>query len=338
MPSRHGTSRRNTTTHVSSPDVGTAPGIRFGLHFWELPSASWIERVRRFEQLGFSSITFTDHQVVPQWEPTTALAAVAAVTESIRVGTLVLDMGLRNPVLTAKAAATLEVLSGRRLELGLGAGYIAKNFAATGVPFERAGDRIARLEESLQLMRRLWSEPSTTFHGRFFDVSDAPMVLGEPVAPTVLIGGGGPKMMRLGGRTADIVSMIPRQDTGEWSVEASVADSTPERIAEKARWVREGAEDAGRDPSELELHTMVARTIVGDDIDDAVAKESADTGVSVTDMRESSLYLVGSGAHVRGRLRDWQALAGLSYVSIFDPGDDQIEYLAREVVAPLRGQ
>jgi probable F420-dependent oxidoreductase len=316
--------------------VVAARGIRFGLHFWELPRASWVDRVRRFERLGFSSITFTDHQVVPQWEPTAALAAVAAVTSSISVGTLVLDMALRNPVLTAKAAATLEVLSGNRLELGLGAGYVAQNFAASGVPFERAGDRIARLEEDLTLMRRLWSEPSTTFHGRFFDVSDVPMVLCEPVTPTVLIGGGGPKMMHLGGRAADIVSMIPRQDTGEWSVEASLADSTPARMAEKASWVREGAEDAGRDPSTVELHTMVVRTIVGDDVDDAIAQESADTGVPVAAMQDSSLYLIGSGSQVRERLRDRQAHTGLSYVSIFDPGEDQIEYLAEEVVAPLR--
>ncbi len=311
-------------------------GIRFGLHFWDLPSASWTERVRRYEQLGFSSITFTDHQVVPQWEPTAALAAVAAVTDSIRLGTLVLDMGLRNPVLTAKAAATLEVLSDSRLELGLGAGYVAQNFAATGVRFERAGDRIARLEESLSLMRRLWSEPSTTLHGRFFEVSDAPMVLSEPVTPTVLIGGGGPKMMNLGGRVADIVSMIPRQATGEWSVAASVADSTLERMAHKARWVREGAEEAGRDPSEVELHTMVVRTIVGDDVDDAIAKESADTDVPVTSMEDSTLYLTGSGSQVRDRLRDWQARTGLRYISLFDPGEDQVEYLAKEVVAPLR--
>ena len=185
-------------------------------------------------------------------------------------------------------------------------------------------------------MRRLWSEPSTTFHGRFFEVSDAPMVLGEPVSPRVLIGGGGPDMMHLGGRTADIVSMIPRQDTGEWSVEASLADSTPDRMAEKARWVREGAEAAGRDPAGVELHTMVAKAIVGDDVDDSVAKDTADTGVPVTAMEDSSLYLVGSGPRVRDRLRDWQAHTGLGYVSIFDPGDDQIEYLAREVVAPLR--
>src|SRR5262245_65541841 len=107
--------------------------FRFGLHFWELPAGDWRTRVRRYEALGFSSITFTDHLVVPQWEPMAALAAVAAVTEQIRVGTLVLDNGLRNPVLTAKAAATLHRLSDGRFELGLGAGYVAANLDRKGV-------------------------------------------------------------------------------------------------------------------------------------------------------------------------------------------------------------
>lgn len=309
--------------------------MRFGLHFWELPKESWVDRVCRYERLGFSSITFTDHQVVPQWEPLAALAAVAAVTDTIAMGTLVLDMGLRNPVLTAKAAATLELLSGGRLELGLGAGYIADNFAAVGVPFLGAADRIARLEEGLNLMRRLWTEPSTTVRGRYFNVKDAPMVAREPVAPTVLIGGGGRKVMHLGGRVADIVSMIPTQATGEWSVKGSLADSTLERIAEKARWVREGAEAAGRNSHDVELHTMVFRTIVGDDVGSALAKESADNDVPWPAMEDSTLYLTGTGSEVRDRLRHWRDRAGITYVSLFDPGEEQIGYLAEEVVAPL---
>src|SRR5580704_12101980 len=129
--------------------------FRFGLHLWELPTHDWAARVRRYEELGFSTITLTDHVVVPQWEPLTGLAAVAAVTEHLRVGSLVLDMGLRNPVLVAQAAATLERLSGGRLELGLGAGYVAQNFAAAGARFPAASDRIDRLDESIRLLGRL---------------------------------------------------------------------------------------------------------------------------------------------------------------------------------------
>lgn len=312
--------------------------FRFGLHFWQLPVDSWVDQVRRYEQLGFSSITFTDHQVVPQWDPLTAVAAVSAVTDNVRVGTLVLDMALRNPVLTAKSAATVERLSSGRLELGLGAGYVAKNFAAAGVPFLSAPERIGRLEESLDLMRQLWTQPSTTMRGRFFEVTEAPMVVSAPVWPSILVGGGGPTMMRLAGRVADIVSILPRQNTGDWSVSDSIADSSLERMAQKAVWVREGAEAAGRDPAEIELHTMVARTIVGDNIESAVADESDLTGVSSRAMKSSTLYLVGNGAEVREQLQRWRQDTGISYVSVFDPGDEQIEYFAREVVVPLNGR
>ncbi len=265
----------------------------------------------------------------------TALAAVAAVTASIAVGPLVLDMGLRNPVLTAKSAATLELVSDGRLELGLGAGYVARNFAASGLPFEGPADRIAKLEESLMLMRELWTKPSTTMHGRFCDVTDAPMAAASPVSPTVLIGGGGRHVMRLGGRTADIVSMIPKQDRGDWSMAESLADSTVARLEQRAAWVREGAEEAGRDPAEIQLHTLVTTTIVGDDVGPAMAKATEDTGVPASVLAESTLALMGTGEQVCERLREWHSRAGVSYVSLFDPGEEQIEYLAAEVVGPL---
>jgi probable F420-dependent oxidoreductase len=310
-------------------------GFRFGLHFWELPTDSWVERVRRYEQLGFSSITFTDHQVVPQWEPLTALAALASVTTAISLGTLVLDMAMRNPVLTAKSAATIDRISGGRLELGLGAGYVERNFAAVGMPFQPATERIARLEESLTLMRQVWTQASTTLHGRFYDVTDVPMVASEPVRPTILIGGGGPKMMDLAGRVADIVSMIPTQDTGDWSVTASLADATVERMARKASWVRQGAKAASRDAGGIELHTMVARTIVGDDIGAAIDRESAATGVPVATMAGSTLYLIGSGAEARERLQLWRDEIWISHVSLFDLDEEQIDRVAEEIVTPL---
>jgi probable F420-dependent oxidoreductase len=264
-----------------------------------------------------------------------AAAAVAAVTESVAVGPLVLDMGLRNAVLSAKSAATLEVISAGRLELGLGAGYVARNFAASGLPFDRPADRIAKLEEALLLMRRLWTEASTTMRGRFYDVTDAPMVAASAVTPTVLIGGGGRRVMRFGGRSADIVSMIPKQDRGDWSVPESLADATVERLAQRAAWVREGAEEVGRDPAEVELHTLVTTTVVGDSVGPAIVRASADAGVPAATLAESTLALMGTGAEVRERLLEWRSRAGVTYVSLFDPGDEQIEYLAAEVVEPL---
>jgi probable F420-dependent oxidoreductase len=311
--------------------------FRFGIHLWELPRSDWPERVRRYESLGFSTITFTDHLVVPQWEPMTAVAAVAAATERIRVGTLVLDAGLRDPVLTAKAAATVDRLSGGRLELGLGAGYVAANLAAAGLPFASAADRVDRLEEMVILVRQLWVEPTTTFHGRFFEVTESPRVGPEPVRPRLLIGGGGRRVMQLGGRVADTVSMIPRQTTGAWSVADSVRDSTEARMAEKAAWVRQGAQEAGRDPDGVELNTMVAKVIVGADPRARIAQEAADTGITPAQMADSTLYLCGTGPEVCDRLQRWRQEIGISYLSLFDPGDEQIEYFAEQVAGRLGG-
>ena len=295
-------------------------------------------RVRRYESLGFSTITFTDHLVVPQWEPMTAVAAVAAATERIRLSTLVLDAGLRDPVLTAKAAATVERLSGGRLELGLGAGYVAANFAAAGLPFESGADRVDRLEEMVTLVRQLWVEPTTTFHGRFFEVMESPRVGPESVQPRLLIGGGGRRVMRLGGRVADTVSMIPRQTTGAWSIADSVSDSTQARMAEKAAGVRQGARDAGRDPDTVELNTMVAKVIVGSDPGARISQEASDTGITPAQMADSTLYLCGTGVEICDRLQRWRQEIGISYFSLFDPGDEQVEYFAEQVGAKLGGQ
>lgn len=312
--------------------------FRFGLHFWDLPIESWVDRVLTYERLGFSHITLTDHLVVPQWEPVAALGAIAAVTERIRVGTLVLDTALRDPVLTAKSAATLDRMSGGRFELGLGAGYVAANFAAAGLPFEPAADRVARLAEAVSLVRRLWSEPSTTMHGRFYRVTDSPMVARAPVRPRLLIGGGGRAVMHLGGRVADAVSMIPRQSSGTWSVIDSLPDSTMARMAQKAAWVREGAETEGRDPDAIELNTMVPTVIVGDDGSAAIAKEAETSGITRSEMDGSTLYLCGTGPELRDQLRHWRDRTGISYISLFDPGEEQIAYLAEHVVAPLTAE
>jgi probable F420-dependent oxidoreductase len=309
--------------------------FRFGLHFWQLPTDDWRDRVQRYEALGFSTVTFTDHVVVPQWEPMTALAAVAAVTRRLHVGTLVLDNGVRNPVLTAKAAATIYRLSAGRFELGLGAGYVSANFAAAGAPFLRASARLAQLEESIALMRRLWQDEKTTFKGQYYQVTDSPRVAPEPVAPPILVGGGGPRAMRLAGRAADVASLIPRQATGAWSIANSLADSTLDRMVEKAQWVREAAVAAGRDPSAIELNTMVFGIAVGDD--PAAGREALArrNGIPVADLGDSTLFLTGTAAEVRDRLCQYRDRVGLSYFSLFDPGDDQIEYVAAHVVGPL---
>jgi alkanesulfonate monooxygenase SsuD/methylene tetrahydromethanopterin reductase-like flavin-dependent oxidoreductase (luciferase family) len=136
-------------------------------------------------------------------------------------------------------------------------------------------------------------------------------------------------------RLADTVSIIPRQHTGEWSLTDSLPDSTASRMAERAAWARQAAADAGRDPDALELNTMVFRVIVGDKPRPAIASELAESGTSSDQIGDSSLYLFGTGTEACDRLLEWRERTGISYFSLFDPGDEQIEYLAEHVVHPL---
>lgn len=308
--------------------------FRFGVHLWKLDE-DWRAQVRRIEALGFSTITFTDHVVVPQLDPLVAASTVGAATTTLRTGSLVLDLGLRNPVLVAKAAASVHQLTGGRFELGVGAGYVEANFTATGVPFERGADRIARLEEAVGIIRSCWTEPTTTARGRFFDVQGAPRTLDEPVHLPVLVGGGGPKAMGVAGRVADIVSMIPRQATGTWSIADSLADSTDDRLAEKAGWARDAAALAGRDADDLELNTMVMATAITDGSDAARAVVADQQGVAPEATRDSSLFLVGSPDEVRETVLTRRERYGLTYYSLFDPGDDQLERIAAELIDRL---
>lgn len=314
-----------------------AAAVEIGLHFCELPVERWAEQVRRYEDLGFASVTFTDHPgFAPQWDPIAAVAAVAAATERIRAGTLVLDAALHNPATLARAAATVERISGGRLDLGLGAGYVQTDFDAVGASFTTASHRLGVLEETCELLRMLWSEETTTYEGSHVGVRNAPMAAAEPVRPRLLVGGGGPKVLGVAARHADVVSMIPRQDTGTWDPAACLTDGTLEAMATKADWVRAAAAEADRDPDDLVLHTMAFGVAVGDQPDAAIAAAADEIGAAPEALRDSAFHLVGTADDVVEHLHTWRERAGISYVSLFDPGDEQVAYLAERVLPALR--
>lgn len=163
------------------------------------------------EALGFDSVWTTDHILVPQahlepygriFETWTTLAYVAAITQRVRLGTSILLLALRHPVLVAKQAATLDQLSGGRLILGVGAGWLAQEFEHLGVPFRR---RIRLLEEGLALMRVLWADPRPRFEGRFFRITDAVFepLPAQPGGPPVWIGGNTEAAVRRAARLGD---------------------------------------------------------------------------------------------------------------------------------------
>ncbi len=217
---------------------------------------------RKAEDLGVSVLTVADH-LDDQLAPIAALMAAAGATTTLRVGSLVFANDYRHPVLLAKEAATIDVLSGGRLEFGIGAGWMTHDYESAGIPMDRPSTRIERLEEALGIIRGLWSDGPVDFTGLHYRVSGMeglPKPLQQP-HPPIVIGGGGPKVLALAGRHADIVGLNPSLTAGVIDAHAGPS-ATAEATDEKLRIVRDAAGDRF---DRIEIQTRIHLAIVTDD-------------------------------------------------------------------------
>jgi probable F420-dependent oxidoreductase len=238
--------------------------FRFGVVGESIGSATeLVDCARRAEELGYDTLLLRDHFVAEpfghQLAPLIALSAAAGATSTLRVGTLVLANDYRHPVLLAKEAATLDVLSGGRLELGLGAGWLSAEYAAAGVAFDPPGDRVSRLEESIRLLKALFEGGPVTFDGRHYQVTELdnyPRPAQRP-HPPLLVGAGSRRMLGLAGRHADIVGILPKA-LPSGTISEDISERTPATTAKKIAWIREGAGDRF---ARLELSMMVSPVI-----------------------------------------------------------------------------
>src|SRR5215469_8526691 len=198
--------------------------MKFGIH-----NSSWLDspdpaeafeavkaKARWAENCGFAWFSVMDHMIQiprvgapdePELEGWTVLAALAAVTSRIRLATLCTAVGYRNPAHLAKIAASVDLISRGRLTLGVGAGFFEDEYRQYGWEFpERPAVRIRQMEEAIQLILRMWTEPRTTFHGRYFQVEDAilePKPVQKPRPPVMIAGGGEQMTLRAVARLAD---------------------------------------------------------------------------------------------------------------------------------------
>lgn len=313
--------------------------FRFGVINEQMkPRDAWIDHVRQIETLGYSTILLRDHFVPdffgPQYAPIAALATAAAVTTSLRIGTLVIDNDYRHPVMLAKEAATLDLLSGGRLELGLGAGWLRSEYEQAGMPYDRAGVRIDRLEEALCVLKGLFGEEAVNFSGAHYQIKD---LVGYPTPPQrphppILIGAGKRRMLTLAGREADIIGLLTTSvATG------TLVDSPDERMAdavqEKISWIREGA---GNRFEQIEL--SLCPTLLWTENRQARAEqylyEKGWQGVSVEDVLAMPSLFIGSPAEIAATMRKRRATYGFSYYMV---GDEDMHNFA-PVVAELAGK
>jgi len=317
----------------------SAHPFRFGVQLSNLPAEGWREQVRAIESLGYATLFVPDHFSPSLWDPTTMLGGVAAVTETLKVGTLVYGIDYRHPVIYARQAATLQLMSNGRHEFGLGAGWMVEDYEWAGLEYERPSVRIKRLDEALTIIRSMWSNETTTFSGEHYQVTDVPLNLAVDSAapPQILIGGGGRKLLTVAGKHADIVGINPMLPEGRITPEAAL-DLAPERMVEKLGWLRAAAEDAGRDFDDIELNGLVFMAAVTDDPKPAYEMIAGNFGLSLEQIVDSPLLLVGSPAELVDKLEQRREQTGVSYLVI--QGDDmaQLELFAEHVVAPLTGR
>ena len=213
----------------------------------------WTAFARRVEELGYAALYVTDH-LGRQLAPTAALAAAAAVTEALRIGPYVFANDFRHPLIVAREAATLDRLSGGRLDLGLGAGWKQSDYRQLGMPYDPPAIRIDRMIESLGIIRRLLSGEEVTHEGRYYRLERArvePAPIQRP-HPRIMLGGGGPRMLRFAAQEAQIISFVPQFSPSGRPMMRHATDSA---LAERVVQVRSAA---GSRFEELELNIFVA--------------------------------------------------------------------------------
>jgi probable F420-dependent oxidoreductase len=277
---------------------------------------------RRAEALGYSTLLLRDHFVPEpfgdQLAPLLALTAAACATRTLRVGSLVLDNDYRHPVVLAKEAATLDLLSEGRFELGIGAGWLRAEYRRAGMAFDDPAVRVGRLEESLRVLKGLLAGPALTFRGEHYTVDG---IAGFPAPvqrphPPVLVGAGSRRMLGIAGREADIAGILPRA-LPEGSISGELSERAPDTVARKVAWVRQAAEDRSR---QVEL-SMVVSVVPGDDPRKAAERFALEQGWGAA-AGELVLAMpsvaVGPAGRVAEELEARRARYGFSYLVVAD--------------------
>jgi len=223
------------------------------------PVSAWRAELRRIEDLGYSAVAISDH-FTKGWvmEPVVAMTAAAEATADLRMLSLVLGNDYRHPALLHKSLATLDVLSGGRVEIGLGAGWLASDYAAANIPFDPAGVRVDRLAEAIDVIKGLFGPEPLRYEGKHYQIRDLDG-LPKPVQaphPPLLIGGGGRRMLELAGAAADVVGVNAMMRPGA-STGSALLDLTGERVAAKIAIAKAAARAAGRDPELLSYQTAI---------------------------------------------------------------------------------
>jgi len=312
----------------------TAPRIRFSIQT-PLEGATFEMLARHWqaaERLGYDSVWLDDHfygVLTPQSDDSlecwTLMAALARETSTLRFGTLVACNGYRPPALVAKMAASLDHISGGRLEFGLGAGWYEQEFVAYGYDFPSIGTRLRQLDEALQVCKRMWTAERATFAGTHYRVTEAwcnPKPVQRP-HPPIMIGGGGEK----------VLLRIVAQHADRWNFGGSVAD-----FQHKLPVLEAHCRDVGRDARTIEKSWFGTLVIEPDAerLQRRLAKRAQRFGAAADPLQDAAI--TGTPEQVIARLREFVAVGVTHFIAMFGRVDrlDATELFAREVMPAFR--
>jgi probable F420-dependent oxidoreductase len=292
---------------------------------------SWADQAKKVEDLGFSTLLMPDH-FGDQLAPMPALMAAADATTTLKVGALVFDNDYRHPLILAKEAATLDLLSDGRLELGLGAGWMRSDYDESGIAYDAPAVRVDRFEEAVDVITGLLeSDSAFSYSGKHYTVTDhtgTPRPAQHP-RPPIIIGGGGRRVLGIAARRAEIVSINVNLRSGTAGPEAA-ANATPDATREKIGWVKEAA---GTRFDEIELNTLIGFVLVTDDRQSVVDAMAPALGIDPTDALHIPLALIGTLDEMAEELEWRRQEYGITYFSV---ESDAWEVLS-PVVARLAG-
>lgn len=302
--------------------------MRFSV--WPNPAQPWegvVEEARHAEATGWDGVWFADHFMpnAPVGDPAndgptneclSVLAGLAVATERVRIGSLVCGNTYRHPAVLAKQAATIDLLSGGRLVLGLGAGWQENEHRAYGIEFYDVRTRMDMLEEACQVVKGLFANERTTFEGKHYQLTDAPLAPKPAQSPLpLLIGGGGEKRtMRIAAEYAD-----------EWNVWG-----TPERLRQKIEVLERHCAELGRDPKTIKRS---AQALMFLSKDEAKLKEARDQNIQMA-------HIVGTPAEVADVMGEYRDAGVDEFIfpdfTLGDDRNDVFDLFQEEVAGALR--
>jgi probable F420-dependent oxidoreductase len=293
--------------------------FRFGVNVGRARArAEWQDTARKIEDLGYATLTVPDH-LTDAVAPMPALVSAAEATKHLRVGTYVLNNDLRHPVLVAREAAAIDLLTDGRLQLGLGAGSIQSEYDQAGLGFDPGGIRVERLSEAVTIIKSLLKGERVTVAGRHYRVTShaiAPLPVQKP-HPPILIGGNGPRLLALAAREADIVAFSGITFRRGGALPPDLSGWKVSGVDERVHLVRQVA---GERYGRIELNALLQRVVVTDDRRKAAEEFTGRwTQLTTDEILQSPFVLIGT---VDQMVEDIQARRdrwGISYYVVQEP-------------------